>query len=146
MQALFMPMRIYSEEKCGNLCSHISPICVQLGTPTHSKITHPFRSPSRSCLYRSVSARRSTPCRCALPSATQPKRYFPSQKCQLPNYSRYFLTSTQLSSAIVENEGSLSRSLFKLAQTASMGAPAAVTPQTENVRALTMHGLNTWSC
>jgi hypothetical protein len=54
---------------------------------------------------------------------------------------RLFLNSTQLSSAIVENDGSLSRSLFKLAQSTSRGTPSAVVPQTENVSALKLHAL-----
>jgi hypothetical protein len=45
----------------------------------------------------------------------------------------------QLSSAIVENEGSLSRALFKLAHFASAGVPAVAIPQKENVNFLITH-------
>jgi hypothetical protein len=43
------------------------------------------------------------------------------------------LTVAQLSSSIEENEGSLSKSLFKLAHVAGSGAPAVVIPEKENV-------------
>jgi hypothetical protein len=49
------------------------------------------------------------------------------------------MTFAQLSSAIVENEGSLSRALFKLAHFASAGVPAVAIPQKENVNSLNTH-------
>jgi hypothetical protein len=143
-----MPMRIYSEEKCGSSCSHVYLIYMRSTLRTYTlenltslQVTQSFLSVTKR-FGASVDAMQVRSFVC---NSTQTIFPFP-KKCQFSTYSRYFLTSTQISSAIVENEGSLSRSLFKLAQTASMGAPAAVTPQTENVRSLTMHALDTRQC